>query len=195
MVLHGYNACSQKFFEDLGFGRKFLGQTLLDLSIALSPRSENQFQAETFCLWKRVQANFLFIKDSSNKLSFNQREFKQIFCFSNRVQSGFLFIKKIPREISAYQRECKQNFGLSKRVQAKFISIKESSIKLSFYQKESQKTFCLSQSPSKLSVTKKNLTGISVCQRESKHTFCLSKRIQANFLLIKDGPSKFSICQ
>ena len=42
--------CSQKIFEDLGFGRKFLGQTLLDLSLAMSPRSDNQFWAETFCL-------------------------------------------------------------------------------------------------------------------------------------------------
>ena len=42
--------CSQKFFEDLGFGRKFSGQTLLDLSLAMSPRSHNQFGAETFCL-------------------------------------------------------------------------------------------------------------------------------------------------
>ena len=42
--------CSQKFFEDLGFGRKFLGQTLLDLSLAKSPRSDIQFRAEAFCL-------------------------------------------------------------------------------------------------------------------------------------------------
>ena len=42
--------CSQKFFEDLGFDRKFLGLTLLDLSLAMSPRSDIQFRAETFCL-------------------------------------------------------------------------------------------------------------------------------------------------
>ena len=42
--------CSQKFFEDLGFGRKFLGQTLLDLSLAMSLKSDNQFLAETLCL-------------------------------------------------------------------------------------------------------------------------------------------------
>ena len=108
--------CSQKFFEDLVFGRKFLGQTLLDLNLAMSPRSDNKFLAETFCLLKRVQANILFIKESS----------KKPFFLSKRVQANFLLIKESQSKLSVYQRESKLTICLSKRMQENFLLIKES---------------------------------------------------------------------
>ena len=52
--------CSQKFFEDLGFGRKFLWQKPLGLSLVVSPVFSNHYLADTFCLSKIVQAKFLF---------------------------------------------------------------------------------------------------------------------------------------
>ena len=143
--------CSQKFFVDLVFGRKVLGQTLLDLNLAMNPRSDNQFLAETFCLLKRVQANILFIKESSKKPSFfikespgklsaHQRESKQTFCLSKRVQANNLFIKENARKFSAYQRESKQMF-LSYRIQQTFFYLKR--VQENFLSiKESKQTFC-----------------------------------------------------
>ena len=52
VVLHGYNVAT-KYFEDLGFGRNFLGQTPMKLSLAMSSRSTNQLLAETLYLSKQ----------------------------------------------------------------------------------------------------------------------------------------------
>ena len=136
--------CSQKSFEDLRLGRKFSGKTLSDLSLAISSRSDNLFLAETFCLWKRVQAHCLFTKDSPGKLSVYQRVqanflfFKEspirIFVYQKRFQANFPYIKENASNLLGFRREFTQTFFLSKRVQENSLFIKES-----------KQTFCCSK--------------------------------------------------
>ena len=133
----------------------------------------------------------MFIKESSNKLFYYQRDSKQTFCFLNRVQSGFLFIKKL--------------FCLSKRMQAKFLLIKKSPKKLSVYhriqanflfKKKCNGDFCLTKRVQEnFLFVKENSSKLSAYQRGSKQTFFLSIRMKANFLFIKENLIKLSVYQ